>query len=146
MQQMSYEQFVPDAAGLDEVGRKLAKRLQGGDTCYLQGPLGAGKTTLVRGVLRGLGHCGPVPSPTYTLIESYFFSDVRVVHFDLFRVESLYELEVLGVREYFDDDTICLLEWPDRGDGLLPAPTLMITLQYESDGRRVTIYDAAKDV
>ena len=131
--------FAGDADRVASIGGALAPELGGGDSCHLSGPLGAGKTTLVRGLLRALGHKGPVPSPTFTLVETYEFRQLRVVHFDLFRVESYEELETIGLRDYFADDNLCVFEWPDRGQGLLPAPRLLIEFDYHGDGRLLTI-------
>ena len=128
-----------DAERVGAIGSTLADELVGGDSCHLSGPLGAGKTTLVRGLLRALGHQGPVPSPTFTLVETYEFTQLRVVHFDLFRVESYEELETIGLRDYFADDNLCVFEWPDRGQGLLPAPRVLIEFDYHGDGRLLTI-------
>jgi tRNA threonylcarbamoyladenosine biosynthesis protein TsaE len=136
---MISETFAGDADRVASIGGALAPELGGGDSCHLSGPLGAGKTTLVRGLLRALGHKGPVPSPTFTLVETYEFRQLRVVHFDLFRVESYEELETIGLRDYFADDNLCVFEWPDRGQGLLPAPRLLIEFDYHGDGRLLTI-------
>ena len=136
---MISETFAGDADRVASIGGALAPELGGGDSCHLSGPLGAGKTTLVRGLLRALGHKGPVPSPTFTLVETYEFRQLRVVHFDLFRVESYEELETIGLRDYFADENLCVFEWPDRGQGLLPAPRLLIEFDYHGDGRLLTI-------
>ena len=136
---MISETFAGDADGVASIGGALAPELGGGDSCHLSGPLGAGKTTLVRGLLRALGYEGPVPSPTFTLVETYEFAQLRVVHFDLFRVESREELETIGLRDYFADDNLCVFEWPDRGQGLLPAPRVLIEFDYHGDGRLLTI-------
>ena len=80
-----------------------------------------------------------MPSPTFTLVETYEFAQLRVVHFDLFRVESYEELETIGLRDYFADDNLCVFEWPDRGQGLLPAPRVLIEFCYHGDGRLLTI-------
>ena len=136
---MISETFAGDTASVAAIGGALAPELGGGDSCHLSGPLGAGKTTLVRGLLRALGYEGPVPSPTFTLVETYEFAQLRVVHFDLFRVESYEELETIGLRDYFADDNLCVFEWPDRGQGLLPAPRVLIEFCYHGDGRLLTI-------
>ena len=136
---MNSETFAGDADSVASIGGALAPELGGGDSCHLSGPLGAGKTTLVRGLLRALGYEGPVPSPTFTLVESYVFAQLRVVHFDLFRVESYEELETIGLRDYFADDNLCVFEWPDRGQDLLPAPRVLIEFDYHGDGRLLTI-------
>lgn len=106
---------------------------------FLNGDLGTGKTTLVRGVLRGLGHPGTVRSPTYTLIEPYELADVRLYHLDLYRLGDPDELEYLGLRDLDREDALLLVEWPDRGSGALPPPDLRIDLGYQPDGRRLTL-------
>ena len=136
---MISEEFAADADRVAAIGSTLADELVGGDSCHLSGPLGAGKTTLVRGLLRALGHQGPVPSPTFTLVETYELAQMRVAHFDLFRVESIEELETLGVRDYFADGNLCVFEWSDRGQGLLPAPRVLIEFDYHGEGRLLTI-------
>lgn len=99
-------------------------------TIYIVGDLGTGKTTLVRGFMRGLGYIGPVKSPTYTLLESYEVAGRRFYHFDLYRLADPGELEYLGIRDCLDGEAVLLIEWPDRGDGLLPAPDAVFYLQH----------------
>jgi tRNA threonylcarbamoyladenosine biosynthesis protein TsaE len=104
---------------------------------FLVGDLGAGKTTLARGFLRHLGHAGAVRSPTYTLIEAYEAGGRRVCHLDLYRIADPGELEFLGLRDLIDDGAILLVEWPERGQGWLPAPDLAIRIEHHPDGRRL---------
>jgi len=106
---------------------------------HLRGDLGAGKTTLVRGLLRGLGHTGRVKSPTYTLVEPYELSSLHFYHFDFYRLKNKEEWEQAGFREYFDGRALCAVEWPERAHGLLAPPDLEIELRFESDRRRARV-------
>jgi len=136
---MPYTEFFPDEPATVGFGARLARACGVGALIFLRGELGSGKTTLVRGVLRGLGHEGIVKSPTYTLVEPYRLGEQWVYHFDLYRVSDPEELEYIGVREYFDANALCLVEWPERGSGFLPEPDLVIVLAYRGDGRQVQL-------
>ncbi|MFT7235452.1 MAG: tRNA threonylcarbamoyladenosine biosynthesis protein TsaE [Methylophagaceae bacterium] len=108
-------------------------------TIHLEGDLGAGKTTLTRGILNGLGHTGHVKSPTYTLVEQYLINTRTIYHFDLYRLTDPEELEYIGLEDYLGDNALCLIEWPALGGHYLPTPDLTISLQYQKDGRQVTL-------
>ena len=129
------EFLLDSAAATERLGARLARVLQPGCVFYLYGELGAGKTTLARGLLRGLGHCGTVKSPTYTLVEPYQIGEWRLFHWDLYRLADPEELEFLGLRDQLDGEAVLLIEWPERGQGELPAADLEITLDYAGAGR-----------
>ncbi len=116
----------------------MASRLESGDRIYLDGDLGAGKTTLVRGMLSQLGHTGPVKSPTYTLVELYAMKDLEVCHFDLYRIADAEELEFAGIRDYFDGDAVTLIEWAARGEGFLPEPDVQVNMEAVGGARRMS--------
>lgn len=120
------------------LGRALAPLLEPGMTIHLRGDLGAGKTTLVRGALRGLGYEGRVKSPTFTLLEPYKFSRLYLYHFDFYRFLDPQELEETGFREYFNPQSVCLIEWPEKAPDLPPAD-LEIELCPVADGRTAVI-------
>ncbi|MBI3345327.1 MAG: tRNA (adenosine(37)-N6)-threonylcarbamoyltransferase complex ATPase subunit type 1 TsaE [Gammaproteobacteria bacterium] len=123
---------------MEALGARLAAQYPSG-IVYLQGELGAGKTTLVRGWLRALGYQGKVKSPTYTLIEPYDLSGRRIYHFDLYRLTDPHELENIGARDYLRPDALCLIEWPERGGSLLPSPDLWIIIEHRREQRRIRL-------
>lgn len=106
---------------------------------YLYGNLGAGKTTLSRGILRGLGFAGKVKSPTYTLVEVYELSSLNLYHFDLYRFNDALEWEEAGFREYFNDTSVCLIEWPEKAAELLPAPDIRLYLTPDGEARNAEL-------
>jgi tRNA threonylcarbamoyladenosine biosynthesis protein TsaE len=106
---------------------------------HLCGALGSGKTTLVRGLLHGLGYAGKVKSPTYTLVEPYFFDNTTVFHFDLYRIADARELESMGYRDYPGPEAICLVEWPERAGSYLGDPDIRIHIEGQQDSRDINI-------
>lgn len=114
-----------------------------GAIIFLNGDLGAGKTTLSRGLIRSLGHQGAVKSPTYTLVEPYEYFDFPLYHFDLYRLTDPEEVEFLGVDEYFMPPAVCLIEWPVRGRGFLPPPDLIIGLEIVGKERCLNVAAAS---
>lgn len=133
---------LADDAATVAAGRHLAAALlrvrPAGFVVYLEGDLGAGKTTFARGVLAGLGHDGRVPSPTYTLIEPYAAGGLTVQHIDLYRLQAPDEVAELGIAELAGPDSCLLIEWPERGAGALPAADLTVSLGLHGAGRRLT--------
>ncbi len=131
--------FLPDEAATMALGNRLALVIEPGLYVALSGDLGSGKTTLTRGILRGLGFQGKVKSPTYTLVEPYNLSKLDLYHFDFYRLNNPQEWLDAGFRDYFEPGTVCLVEWPERGGDLLPVADLKISLSVESSGRRIRI-------
>ncbi|MCK5696836.1 MAG: tRNA (adenosine(37)-N6)-threonylcarbamoyltransferase complex ATPase subunit type 1 TsaE [Gammaproteobacteria bacterium] len=172
---LPYQMQIKDEQEMMDFSVSLVKWLTLGNVIYLKGDLGAGKTTLVRGMLRALGHQGAVKSPTFTLVESYsldnnMFYDynslevnvkpnsndkrlsnkrrtevinnkIIIYHFDLYRLEDPEELEYMGIRDYLDGSSIVLIEWPEKGQGILPKADLTINITYQNSGQLGRIID-----
>lgn len=124
---------------MDALGQALGCSLQDGAVVYLHGQLGAGKTTLVRGVLKGLGFEGRVRSPTYTLVESYEIGAHQLYHLDLYRIRGPEEMEYLGARDLDDANLWVFAEWPEHGAGRLPEPDLVLNFEMRDPGRLIRV-------
>jgi tRNA threonylcarbamoyladenosine biosynthesis protein TsaE len=131
--------IAKDEAAMIAYGGALGAACEAGLIAFLQGDLGMGKTTFARGFIRQLGHPGAVKSPTYTLVEPYEFPQFTLYHFDLYRLEDAKELEFVGIRDYFGENSVCLIEWPERGLGVLPQPDIVIEIVSEGSGRRLAV-------
>jgi tRNA threonylcarbamoyladenosine biosynthesis protein TsaE len=131
--------YLPDEAATIALGSALARALEPGLVIYLEGDLGAGKTTLVRAALRELGYCGSVKSPTYTLVEVYEVSRLHLHHFDFYRFRDPREWTDAGFRETFDGRNVILVEWPQRAGDLLPPADVVIALEAHGAGRSASL-------
>ncbi|MCS3902387.1 tRNA threonylcarbamoyladenosine biosynthesis protein TsaE [Methylohalomonas lacus] len=130
---------LDDSAAMEACGGALAAACPAAVMIQLHGPLGAGKTTLVRGFLRAVGVTGAIKSPTYTLVEPYAVAGRQFYHFDLYRLEDPEALEMLGFRDYLDAGSVCLIEWPEQAAGLLPAADIDVRIEVTPQGRRVNL-------
>lgn len=133
------QKFLQNTEETEHLGAELFKSLAPKSVVFLHGELGAGKTTLVRGYLRAAGYTGTVKSPTYNLVEEYTVAGQKLFHFDLYRLNDPEELEWIGINDYFNQDGVCFIEWPDKGEGFLPKPDVVITLSVQGQGRVVEI-------
>lgn len=120
---------------MQQAAAVIASQLRPGQVVYLHGDLGAGKTTLVRGILHALGHTGKVKSPTYTIVEPYLLPTMTCYHFDLYRFQDDEEWEAAGFRDYFNPASLCLVEWPEKAQALLPVPDIAIHFDILPDAR-----------
>jgi tRNA threonylcarbamoyladenosine biosynthesis protein TsaE len=138
-----YKTYLADEAATQALGRRLAQGLQPGLSIHLHGDLGAGKTALTRALLHAAGHLGHVKSPTYALVEPYSIllqqQPVKLMHFDLYRMGTAEEFLDAGFRDEFNESNICIVEWPEKADGVLPAPDLRVALHIAGSGREVEL-------
>lgn len=140
---MVFEQTLKDEAATVAFGHKIAisisDHISGPLAIYLYGDLGAGKTTLTRGIVTGFGFNGRVKSPTYTLVEPYELAQRTIYHFDLYRLGDPEELEFMGIRDYFTDNALCVIEWPQQGEGFLPTADISVNLMYVEQHRQIKL-------
>ncbi|MEP5764682.1 MAG: tRNA (adenosine(37)-N6)-threonylcarbamoyltransferase complex ATPase subunit type 1 TsaE [Halieaceae bacterium] len=135
MADSTLELTAADETAMIALGQQFGRSLRAPLLVYLCGELGMGKTTLARGVLRAFGHQGAVKSPTYTLVEPYELEALSLYHFDLYRLGDPEELEYMGIRDYFHPRSIVLVEWPARGEGILPPPDMLVSIEIAGSGR-----------
>lgn len=133
---MKLEIEAPEVADMEALGGRLAPGIAKVRLIYLHGELGTGKTTLVRGLLRALGHGGVVKSPTFTLVEPYSIDGQNTYHFDLYRLKDPNELEFVGFRDYLKDRSVCLVEWAERAAEVLPMPDIDVVI-HKADHKRI---------
>lgn len=134
---MSASVTLKGEAAMLAFAAQIAQIAKTGGLIFLHGTLGAGKTTLSRGMIQALGHVGAVKSPTYTLVEEYELGSIQVYHFDLYRLGDPEELEFMGIREYIKPGKLCLIEWPEKGQDVLPSADLEIQIDDLRDARAV---------
>ena len=132
--------IIPSASAMEIFGSKLASVCHKPCILHLCGDLGVGKTTLVRGFLQGLGHTGIVKSPTYTIVEPYPLEGGMIYHFDFYRLGDPEELEYMGIRDYLEKDTICLIEWPEKGNEFTPSPDMQISISHDAESRILELH------
>ena len=136
---MSLDINLPDTQATERLGAALAAGIAPGRVLHLRGELGSGKTTLVRGLLHELGYPGRVKSPTYPLVEPYELPSLHFYHFDFYRLRDANEWLSSGFREYFNPDSACVVEWPERAGATLPPPDVEIRLEHAGEGRRAQL-------
>ena len=147
---MTLTRIVETEQDMEALAGSVASHCQEQALIFLQGALGAGKTTFVRGYLRRLGYTGTVKSPTYTLVEPYTLTtsqpELTVYHFDLYRIQQPEELESIGLRDYLVPGPVCLVEWPERAGTLLGTADLQVRIEHRSDntGREVVLSAASQ--
>ena len=131
---------LADSDATEAAGAAISRGLVADLVIWLEGDLGAGKTTLTRGILRGLGHQGSVKSPTYTLLEPYVVSRITLYHFDFYRFNHPDEFLEAGLEEYFHGDGVCIVEWADKALPHVAAPDLLIQLELQGEGRALRCF------
>jgi tRNA threonylcarbamoyladenosine biosynthesis protein TsaE len=131
--------FLKNETATYELGKKIAQIIHNPANIYLTGELGAGKSTFARGLIQGLGYEGKVKSPSYALIEPYEVHGIQIFHFDFYRIHDRQELAVLGIEEYFYQQAICVVEWPEKAENLLPAADLFLAFKTLENGREINI-------
>ena len=138
--ELTMEIYLQDSAATEALGKLLGRHAADGDVFCLTGDLGAGKTLLSRGVAEALGVSSEdVTSPTFAIMNVYQGTELEVRHFDLYRLADPEELEFMGIRDYFSQNCICLIEWAEKGEGILPEADLLVNIDYYDDARNITL-------
>jgi tRNA threonylcarbamoyladenosine biosynthesis protein TsaE len=143
MSEASLDLQLADSPGTEALGVALARALpdrRAGAVVHLHGELGTGKTTCVRSILRALGVTGPVRSPTYTLVDTYVLADLTCVHIDLYRLQSVSEVEELGLADLSGPGYLMLIEWPEKGGSRIPSADVQLMLRYAPEGRSASLH------
>ena len=136
---ITYDLHIENTSTMEHLGACISNYVRPATSLWLQGPLGAGKTTLCRGLIKGLGYEYAVKSPTFTLVNSYTIGDLIVHHFDFYRVSDPYEFDLIGGHDYFTDNAFCVIEWPQHAEKMLQAPALCINLEIGGTSRKALI-------
>lgn len=131
--------IISNESEMLHLGGQIASLCHSPTVIFLYGNLGAGKTTFVRGFLRGLGYQEAIKSPTYTIVEPYQFDNFVIFHFDFYRLHNAKELEYIGIQDYFTPDAICLIEWPENAGELLPSPDLSCYIEFHHSERKIKL-------
>ncbi len=139
------KRILHNLADTQALGLQLWNQLPEKNLVFLEGELGAGKTTLVRSILNAAGYQGAVKSPTFTLVEEYEIAGRKIFHFDLYRLVDPEELEWIGIRDYLAQESLCFIEWAQRGTGFLPKPDLIIQLNIEKQIRTAQLLSESKN-
>jgi tRNA threonylcarbamoyladenosine biosynthesis protein TsaE len=139
------KKYLASTEATEQYGAALWTILPETGVIFLQGELGAGKTTLVRGFLNATGFTGAVKSPTFTLVEEYTLGERKIFHFDLYRLNDAEELEWMGIHDYFAENCLCFIEWAERGKGYLPQPDAVISLAVHGLGRMISLESLAQN-
>lgn len=137
---MNEPQHFTSELQMIDFAQSFANRIQAGQVIYLQGPLGAGKTTFARALIQALGYQGQVVSPTFTIVEPYELPEFTLFHFDLYRIEDPQELFNIGIHDYFSADSVSLIEWPERATSILPKADIDCQITFSEAGRVINIF------
>ena len=137
--------IVEDAESMLNLAGLLACEMEAPLVIYLEGDLGAGKTTFVQGIMQNLGYKDEITSPTFTFVEPYSLDHFSLYHFDLYRIKNQSEIEDIGIRDYFSDDSICIIEWASKAQDILPTPNFLLKFNYHKENQRTVDFHPATE-